>query len=371
MSRSETIFQSRADQAANYLRRKLKTGDWQDRLPSERALAEKLAISRRSVREALHQLEGEGFFRERSRQGVWLAPYKERKSAAHSVGVIYHYRTRPSSLVSGKNLQILEIMQRIFEGRNIRMEIHRIAYPHTGGIPENFKKLFRDYPHDCWVLNAPTISMQIWCRQQGIPALVAGIGHESDGLPDVGVNHFALCRHAVGEMARRGHRRLALILPKEERGEDVFSREGFAAGLRDFSNTGVSGHCFSHDQSQSGVCRLADRLLGMTPKPTAWLICRQGHFITLMSHLMHKGIKIPGKISLVSRDSEAFIDDLIPSPTRYEYNPEILARQYAQLAIRIMNGQRSLGKHRYIIPTFIPGETLEPAPSLVQTKAEI
>lgn len=65
---------SAPERALRKLRRQLSTGAWQagDRLPSEPALAEKLGVSRNSVRAALAHLENEGMISRRHGSGTYV-----------------------------------------------------------------------------------------------------------------------------------------------------------------------------------------------------------------------------------------------------------------------------------------------------------
>lgn len=63
-----------ADQAADQLRRRLQTGEWEvgTKLPGETTLAAELGVGRSTIREALRMLAGQGMLRPRQGAGVFV-----------------------------------------------------------------------------------------------------------------------------------------------------------------------------------------------------------------------------------------------------------------------------------------------------------
>lgn len=357
----ETVFQSRADQAANFLRKKIRSNYWQAQLPAQRVLARELGISRRSLSSALAELEREGLIENRMQSGMYVVRKRSaRESHPLSVGIVFSSNLKT---FVDRHLIMLEAIRQVFQARRVRMEIHYAPQLRGNRVSDRFKKLLQENNHHCWILNSPTEAMQMYCKNHLIPAVILGIGYEASDLSNVGVDHFALCRHAVGEIFRRGHRRIALILPHNEKGEDAQSRQGFATCLEHSPYPDAQLTFEYHDQTISGVCRLADRLLARQPRPTAWMVCRQGHFLTIFSYLLHQKVNIPQEISIISRDSDIYLSDIVPEPTRYVANIELMARQCARAALRIMAGQSIQGEKLRVMPDFVPGHTLGPAPS--------
>lgn len=354
MSTPLPIRRDCATQVADYLREKLKAGYWREHLPAERELARQLGVSRQSLRAALTEMQREGFIEERTRAGTRLSPRRQRRSTERpSVGVVFSNVIETSSIRS-----MLDEMKDFFESHQTRFEIHRVPYLKEGRVSAAFKKLLHETAHECWILAGSTAAMQKWCQQHGVPAMVFGIADKAGGLPCVGIDYQAVARHAVGEMLRRGHRRLALILPQSEKGEDIWSRLGFAAGVAQSPQLDATYVFEQHDLTIAGVCKLVDRLLAARPRPTAWLVCRQGHFITVLTHLLRQGVKVPGEISVICRNSDFYIGDLVPQPARYVYDWTACARQSARMALRIIARQPLPKKEVWIIPDFIEGATL-------------
>jgi DNA-binding transcriptional regulator YhcF (GntR family) len=80
-------YQSISAQVADTLRAELRNGSWRRQLPGERLLAERLSVSRKTVRKALAMLRAEGFIRtERSRgSAIMKSPNRKRTGPIKTV----------------------------------------------------------------------------------------------------------------------------------------------------------------------------------------------------------------------------------------------------------------------------------------------
>lgn len=360
------VYLNKSDQILEQLRRQIQIGTWKTRLPSERELARELGVSRWSLRPALHELKKEGLIEERSQKGTLLTKQKRpQKQHQPSVGIILSNRTE---IHEEKISSILYGIQHQLQRHNIRLELHPIHYPVGDQVPSSLIKSIRYYNHDCWMLIAPTIGMQRWCQKNQIPVVILGLGEKEFELPFVGLNHHAICRHAVTEMIRRGHRHVSLITARDEKGEDRQSRLGFLAGIEDFSHLNIRYSFEHHNQNKISVHRLINRLLLSRPRPTAWLICREGHFYQIFTYLQHLGIRIPEEISLISRDYNSYFRDLHPIPAHYYSSSSQRLNQYSRMILKVISRQARPGENILTIPEFITGQTLGPPPEVDATE---
>lgn len=360
--KSKAVFRNRGTQVADYLRQHLNDGYWSGRLPSERDLAHQLGVSRRSLRSALLELEKEKLVITHPQSGTYVVKSEHPNlPRPHSIGIIY--ASRPGnklepSAIAGKQLLIFHEIRRIYSAQQIDLELYSCQYLKGNQVSSQFKKLFNEHTKDCWILVSPTIPMQLWCEENQIPVIIIGTVRESSPIPSAGMDHYALCKHAAGEILRHGHQEIALILPPKGQFDDERGIFGFLDGVKHSRNFHGNVLIEEHDTTIEGVCRLANRLLKTQPLPTAWLVFRQGHFFTVFSHLLRMGIRVPQDVSLVCRDADLYIHDLVPDPTRYYWDVGTVARHAAKLAIRYISGQYLPGERVNLMPDFIPGQTL-------------
>ncbi len=357
MSALNPVFQSRAEQVLAFLRDRMKEGQWTERLPSERELAQQLGVSRWTLRAAIRELQAEGVIGQRSQAGTKIVRAGGGEAHQLSVGVVLSNKT---DLSRRRILMLLEVLRHYLEVQGVKMEVHLVPFPRSGAVSTHFKRLLTAVRHDCWVLVSPLVSMQLWCAEQGGPVVVSGVSDEAAGLPSSSVDFRAVCRHAAGLLIGRGHRRLAMILAEPLKSEDALSRRGFEEGVREHGcpEDAASVRYEGHDQTHEGVKRLVDRMLAMRDRPTAWLVCRQASFTKIYTYLLYRGVRIPEEVALLCRDSDDYFDDFLPAPAFYRAIRRQLVQQTARLAIRVALGQAQPGEAARLMPEFIPGKTI-------------
>lgn len=383
---SRRPYQLRSTQIAEYLRERLQAGEWAGQLPGERVLAEQAGVSRRTVRAALETLQQEGWVAERSRQGTQVARKRRRRGSsdaragvranaiggggggssggrAASVGLLL-----PLEMEHLRHRTILWIddLRRILYERGISMQVYHKQFAGNATALAYFRKLAASVRHDCWVLPYSSPAMQRWCVGQRLRAVIVGTLHEAGSLPHVDFNYRASCHHAATQMLRLGHRQLVFVLNRQERGGDIESRVGFLEGAGTAGGQDAVASVAHHDGTVADLCRLADRLLARSPRPTAWLIADPACFLTVQTHLLRQGIDVPGEVSLVCRDADPYLANCTPEPARYVFDIRSLAKSIARLVQKVAAGQSTL-ESTFVIPNLIPGQTL----GVVETGAVI
>lgn len=357
----EPIFRNRANQVLEYLRLRLASGQWRDRLPPERLLVQELGVSRWTLRVALKELQRDGLIGGRSQAGTEIirAPAPHKKVRAISVGLVIN---RTMDLFAPRIAFLIEQLRHLLHIQGATLEVCLTPYLRSGGVSAHFKQLLQSRRHDCWVLLSPLESMQLWCAEHGFPVMVYGTAMEASRLPYAALDFRALCRHAAGTMIARGHRRLALILSEPVKSDDHLSRLGFAEGVEHSSHGKVEATYEVHDQSHEAIIRLTDRLLARRNPPTAWLICRQGSFTRFYTHLLHRGVRLPERLSILCRDWDHYFGEFMPAPTSYRLDTSRLLHRAARLVLRVALGQVHPGEAVLEMPELSPGETLGAPP---------
>jgi len=88
------------------------------------------------------------------------------------------------------------------------------------------------------------------------------------------------------------------------------------------------------------------------------LIAKPSHVITAISHLLRRGIRVPADISVISRDDDPILDNLVPAVGRYQTDPTKFVRKVARIIIDTVESGSFQHRSQRMIPTFIPGQTL-------------
>jgi DNA-binding LacI/PurR family transcriptional regulator len=101
-----------------------------------------------------------------------------------------------------------------------------------------------------------------------------------------------------------------------------------------------------------------DRALRSAHPPTAYVVARSMHVITVMMHLMLRGKRIPKDIAVLSRDDETFLQHAVPSVTRYSTSQVQFARRVSVAARLLADGTPLPRTTIRLMPRLVQGETV-------------
>jgi LacI family transcriptional regulator len=92
--------------------------------------------------------------------------------------------------------------------------------------------------------------------------------------------------------------------------------------------------------------------------PTALLISRSGHVLTVMGYLLRRGLRVPQDVALISRDYDPFLAEMVPSVARYVASPGLMARRASRVILKMAQDEWVKPLKHLIMPDFFEGETL-------------
>jgi DNA-binding LacI/PurR family transcriptional regulator len=342
--------QSLVAQTAAILREQIAAGNWSRFLPSEDELGEKLHVSRVTLRAALGELQREGPVRSSQGRRREVVKQKRRLAAtmSHQVALL---TPSPNAL-----FWIDALREYLAEaGCHLDIQVSRVAY--GAGAEHVLKSLAEQARPAGWVLYKSTEPMQRWFSARKLPCVITGTRHAGVKLPSVDIAYRAVCRHAVGLFLARGHRRLALLNPASGLSGDVESEQGFKEAASHSGRAEVQAQVVRHDGTADGICHKVDALLRRPQPPSAFLVSRTEHVLTVASHLLRRG-RLSRDAALISRDDALFLENMVPSIARYAFDPRIFARKISKAVLGMVHGDQARPVDHQIMPRFVPGETL-------------
>jgi DNA-binding LacI/PurR family transcriptional regulator len=352
-------------ETASVLRSGIQDGTWRGILPGERTLARRLHVSRPTVRAAVEQLEREGRLEVVPGIGRKILDQPERRpetaaSTRDCVGVL---SALPLHLMPPATLFYLNELRTALQHAGLQLEVFGepgLDHGRRDAILENVARGATNIA--CWVLSAPSHGVQKWFARAGLPALIAGSAEPGIALPSIDLDYRAICRHASGLFLQQGHRRLVLFMAESAGLASALSEEGFRQGIAASSQSGIEGKIVLHDGSPAGIYRRLDAMLTLKHPPTALLVSRPQHVLATMSHLARRKIEVPGRMSLISRDSDSYLAFMTPRIAQYGFRRRLFAERLSRLVIQLATeGILQPTPHVYM-PEFEPGETVAPPP---------
>ena len=352
-------YQSISAQVAATLRAELEAGRWGATLPGERQLAERLSVSRKTVRRALSILRTDGLVTtERSRASL-VVSRRKRTTRARAQKVMLLV---PEPLEGARPFTVLWVnrLMALLQETGTPLEVTS-GWKYFGARADrSLRRLVDSYPARCWILARSHLALQRWFMDNQVPAVIAGSTHQGILLPSVDIDHRALCRHAAATFLRQGHQRLALFLEKTRHVGDDESEQGFREGIAT-SDTAAPPWICRPDKGPASVIRELRRLQALPKPPTGYLLSNSFSYLTVLSQAALQGLRVPRDLSLISRDEEPFLSHLQPVPTRYSIQPAKFASALHHAIKRV----ETQGPDRFdvrIMPDFIKGASVGTAP---------
>jgi len=325
-------------------------------MPGERKLCERLQVSRDTLRAALQELEREGTL------GVSDRQCRRIKTKRAGLGDDAHHRVvallSPASLqtISPRSMFVIDAVRDRLAKAGCVIECHVSRSCFSAHPARALKKLVDDHPAAVWVVVGSKEPMQRWFMRHRLPLLVIGSCKAGIGLPSFDVDHRAICRHAGDVLWRKGHRRIAIVLPQDAYEGETRSEEGLRESLRSRSDGLL--RVLRHDGTTTHLCSLLDTAMRSPKPPTAYIVARAVHALTVTMHLMRRGKRIPQDVAVISRDDDPFLQSTTPDVARYSINPAQFARRVAMAARQLSETGTLAPKAFRLIPKFIAGETV-------------
>ena len=350
---------SLAAQTLGILKERIRSGEWKSRLPSEREICDWLVISRGTLRKALARLKQERLVRSHHGQH-WetLGPrrHSTRRVAAKHLALLTPF---PLNILAPFEMYWIDNLREHLQDAGYHLEVCQGMHCRGWRSDKVLEDLGRKLRPAGWVLRAAPANVQRWFSEHHLPCVVVGSRHAGVALPSVDRDLPAVCRHAVGRLVAKGHTRLALLIPESGLAGDLACETSFREAaeriLRPRSGEVLIAH---HDGRPESIFHRLRVLLQRRPAPTGFLVTDTRYTLGALSFLLRQGFRLPGQVALISRDSDHFLDYVVPTVARYATDPTRFARKVSRLVLELVEGSDVLARDYRVMPRFVPGETL-------------
>lgn len=346
-------------QVADTLRQALTEGTWEHRIPAERELANRLQVSRPTLRSALQILEEEGMIRCTERKGYEMIEKPGRpvvrSRGRRSVGIILWEGAGIFTPSATESLLYLQhwLYQRGYE---VRLFVEN----YDRGNHQNYiSTLVSENPASCWLLSRAKPEVQQWFHEQKLPAVILGTALPHLGFPGCDIDHYATCHHAAHWLWHKGHRRIVMLAPKSSLEGDKASERAFLEVMESLHAPLSEAGLHYYNAAVPDTINIAlERLLASPTPPSALILNRAEAALNVYSYALQTGLKIPADLSLLVRGDEEFLAHLKPSVSRYRINWEIFFKRVLRCIVQQVESGYTRSKGSLVIPDFIEGETI-------------
>ena len=346
---------SLAGLTAQSLRDSMQAGHWQGHLPGERELCARLQVSRSTLRSALDELQRDGLLEvtQRRRRRIKSAQTHAMPAPSRVIAIL---SSRPLLAMAASSVVMVDELRDKLSQAGFSLEIHVSVACFSSKPARELEALSTRSPAAVWVLFGSLEPVQQWFVRRQLPCLVVGSCAHGVPLPSVDADYRAACRHAGALLRRKGHQRIALIRPDGDFGGDLESEQGLLEALR--GDETASLLVLRHNSTPEHLCALLEKALRSPQPPTACVVARTVHVLTVMMFLMQRGKRIPQDMAVVSRDNEPFLQHAVPPVTCYAASSAQFARRVSKAALQLAETGKLPPKALRLMPQFVRGATV-------------
>lgn len=326
------------------------------KVPGERELAAQLSVSRTTLRNALQKLEREGLPQPQPRHRRVISISKMLKHPFSLDRDVILISPVPLFKIEPRMLILIDALREALAKERHQLEVICRPACYSAQPQRALEELTAQHRPSAWVLFLSTRAMQEWFVAHRLPTVIAGTSFEGVHLPSVDRDNQAVVRHAVGQFIARGHRSLALVIPQSGAAGDVQCEAAFQKAAA-VDGKSIEAMIVRHDGTIPGLCAHLNRILAKPHPPTAFLVCRPGPALTALGYLIRRGIRFPKEAAFISRDSDGYLEHVVPSMARYRMDRTAYARKLTRIVVSLTSGGNPPARQIMLMPDFIPGET--------------
>ena len=345
---------SAVEQVAEQLRAEVLRGGLSGKMPGVNPLVVELGVGHKTVNAALRMLENEGILVNQGRgaQRKIVLPENHAPPGLRVAILFYekgeethNFFTRFQNKLSAGGHTVLHARRYLTD---IRGDTRRLA------------RMIKDTDADAWVVISGSEEEHQCFVQQQVPvfALYGALGRVK--IAGIGPDQTPAIVTATRRLIALGHRRIVILESESTLSNlgpdsvaflDELAAHGIAAG--DYNLPGWEG-------GYEGFYRGLESLFARTP-PTAIFIYSVAEYVATLQFLAHRGLRVPGDVSLVCCDVAPYFRRYQPTISHVRWNDQLMVNRIARWANNISQGKEDTRQTR-IDAEFVEGGTVGPAP---------
>ena len=359
---------SRADVAAEALRKLIMEGRFSGALPGVRFLAEALGVGIPTVSAALQRLREEGWIESRGERSRFVVRKEVVArgvvaAAAGDEGTRHLVVFTPRDLAATPHEPFWKLMTRLAERltpHGWTLRVQSVDYGHDKRNRAPWDAVLQVERPQALIVTRGTRWLADWSRSCGVPTFFFSGNEGGFPVPVVGYDGGEIMQRAIRELILLGHRSVAMpMLGRPQSFVRGFRRDAEAVcremGVRISLQTPLGGP-FSREAMLACLEKLWQR-----PAPTALILVSWYEYLAASGWLAGRRIRVPQDVSLVSLVTDPTSSWMVPEPTRFEHDEDGLAGVLAGWVLKppALEGGRA---PKVMLPgRWVPGASVGPA----------
>lgn len=343
--------QSLVSQTVEILREGIQFGRWKNHLPGERAFAKQLQVSRDTLRSALDELRRAGWVhaRQRCRHSIIKNP---RPGSHGRKPVLGFLSPSPFGEIEMPTTAIMDQLRAL----GVEVEFHASKACFSKRPEHALKRLTQAYPAAAWIILGSRRPMQQWFLRHGVPCLVLGSCQMPESLGSIDTDHRALGRHAGVLLLRKGHRRILLIMTNDRYDGELECESGLREGIEGQPDAQLQ--ILHHDDHPGHLRQMLEKTLRSPSPPTACVVTHHRAIVTVMTHLLHKGMHIPRDMAVIHCGSSPAAAWITPAVSHYAIPNPVFVRHAVIAARSLLENPTATPKTIRLMPEFVKKESV-------------
>lgn len=308
----------------------IRGGNITGKLPGERVLAKKYAVSYMTVRRAVTELVEEGILYKNTTKGTFVSHSKMTPKMTYNLGFFLD-----EGIKEGISSPYYSLIFNALEKETKKNGYNLVLFSETETLnPLNNQKKIDGVVICCF----PRIENKIHELKKILPIVLLDNLSADKSIPSVTLDNFNGCSEATDYLWSLGHRRIGFIAGLMD---SNICEERLMGYTRTMSKKGVAvdeALIFNGDYSYESGEQGAKYLLSLKNPPTAIMCANDSMAIGAIKVVREKGLKVPDDISVVGFDDITVASKVFPSLTTVAAPVDDIARKTVRMLLEMIDG---------------------------------
>lgn len=342
------------------MERRIRAGEYGDRLPGFRFLAENLEVSIPTVMRAAGRLVQRGLVLSQGPRRALRIPLTEGRgpAAAATVEGVLVVTDLSLTRLTPNTRRIIDGIGEAARERGMPFACAHMAYRDAAGVHKAWDRLLAAHPSSHLVATMGTDAVVEWAKSRGIRIALLGGKTSDSAVPVFGVAVAPLLAGAIRRLRERGHSRI--LVPCFDAPRILFQTLAATAATAMEEEAGEltrQGLLFAEPRIGNEEA-LQKVLRGLREtRATALVTMNFRDYQLFATGIMRAGLRIPGDVSLVCLMGDPEETYIRPRPAHFQAPVDQILTRLRRWLHKDMRSQAGLGE-RWMEKAWVEGESM-------------